>query len=226
MNKFYYLLAALLLSWPLAGEAQQAPTPAYRYYGGLGIYNSNNQYISGNSVSDLSVPVQVTLGQQLRPRLAVQASVAYSQYTLQYSKFNSTNEITPTYHTANTYVGQSVSRSTTLSLLARYTLTRRTTHRLQVDVLGGATLEKHRSTSAYQHTFTATDSTGTRTTNSFNQQGYAYSLWLLTGGLSARYRLSPHLEAVADATLNARLAGLGDPPTVAGALGLRYRFGQ
>jgi hypothetical protein len=55
---------------------------------------------------------------------------------------------------------------------------------------------------------------------------YTYTLWLLTAGLSTRYRLGQHLEAVLDATLNARVSSLDSPPTLAGALGVRYRFGK
>ncbi|AMR29239.1 hypothetical protein A0257_20495 [Hymenobacter psoromatis] len=223
MKQSYYILAALLVA-PLASQAQQPSPPAYRYYGGLALYSSDYQYVSGNSFSDLSVPVQATLGYQLRPRLAVQASLAYSQYTSDWGRLSQT-QITPDFTAIDNYFGQSVARSHSFSLLARYTLTRRAAHRLQVDMLGGATLEQHSFASAYQYTHTFTDKAGTTTSTSFNEQGYTYSLWLLTGGVSARYGLGRHLEAVLDATLNSRLARLESPPTLAGALGLRYRFG-
>jgi len=224
MKQSYYFLAELLAG-PLASQAQQSSPPAYRYYGGLALYSSDYQYVAGDSPLDLTIPVQATLGYQLRPRLAVQTSLAYSQDVTNYNKFDFTDIVSPTYRTANNYYGRAMKRSYSLALTARYALTRKQLHRVQVEVLGGFTLEKGNYASAYQHTFTRMDSAGTTSTNSFYQAGYTYSQWLVTAGLGARYRCSRRLTAVLDVTLNSSLARLESPPTLAGALGLRYRFG-
>jgi hypothetical protein len=221
----YAFAVGLLLSLPSAGSAQGvAPTPTPRYYVGLAAYSSKYQYVGGNSFRELRVPVQVTAGYQFQPQLAVQLGVAYSQSTFDYSKQESASYPPGSFIVADKYFGKSIWRHTSVSVLGRYTLTRPSAHRLQADVLGGVTLEKERQTTAYQ--YTTIDSTNAVHSSSQTMYGYTYAIWLLTAGLSTRYRVSQHLEAVLDATLNARLGSLTSPPSLSGALGLRYRFGR
>jgi hypothetical protein len=221
----YVFAVGLLLSLPLAGSAQRvAPTPTTRYYVGLAAYSSKYQYVGGNSFRELRVPVQVTAGYQLQPRLAVQVGVAYSQSVFDYSKQPSAYYPPGSFIIADKYYGKSIWRHTSVSLLGRYALLPQPTHRLQADLLGGVTLEKERYTMAYQ--YTTIDSTNAVYSSSQTAYGYTYAIWLFTAGLSTRYRVNQHLEAVLDATLNTRLASVTSPPSLSGALGLRYRFGR
>lgn len=221
----YALAVGLLLSLPLASSAQSAaPTPTPRYYVGLAAYSSKYQYVGGNSWRELRVPVQVTAGYQLQPRLAVQLGVAYSQSTFDYSKQGSAGYPPGSLIIADKYFGKAIWRHTSVSVLGRYTLLAPSTHRLQADLLGGVALETERHTVGYQ--YTAIDSTNAVYSSSQNTGGYTYAIWLFTAGLSTRYRVSRHLEAVLDGTINARLASLASTPSLSGALGLRYRFGR
>ncbi|MDJ0364617.1 outer membrane beta-barrel protein [Hymenobacter sp. H14-R3] len=225
MKISYLFLPSLLLGSPLLGVAQQATAPTYgRYYVGLAAYASDYQGIGGNSFRELRAPVQLTAGYQLLPRLAVQAGLAYKQDTFDYGTLSFVEQDPRAIVARHQYFGQANWYHTSLSLLARYTLTRRATHRLQVDLLGGFTLEKERAATSYQ--YTTFDGTGAVFSSSTNTSAYRYSVGQLTAGLSARYRCTPHLDAVLDATLNSPLSRLESPPSLAGALGLRYRFGQ
>jgi hypothetical protein len=224
MSHRYSFLTGLLMAVPLAGWAQgSTPAPAFRYYAGLSAYTSDYQSIGGNSLSDLRVPIQATLGYQLRPRLAVQVSAAYSHSGFDYNNLGS-NYYPPGGLVASDYQSGKMSASySTLSLLARYAV-RHPDRRLQVDVLGGFSREHETYRNNYQ--YTALDSAKAVVSTSSVRTSYTYTLWLLTAGLSTRYRLGQHLEAVLDATLNARVSSLDSPPTLAGALGVRYHFGK
>ena len=223
MSYRYSLLAGLLVAGPLAGWAQGgAPAPAFRYYAGLSAYTSDYQSIGGNSLGDLRVPIQATLGYQLRPRLAVQVSAAYSQSGIDYNSLGS-NYYPPGGLVASDYQSGKMSAShATVSFLARYAV-RHPDRRLQVDVLAGFSREHETYRNNYR--YTAFDSTKAVVSTSSVRTNYTYTIWLLTAGLSTRYRLGRHLDAVLDATLNTRFASLGSPPTLAGALGVHYRFG-
>ena len=75
---------AVLLSAPLLGRAQTAPVvpsspdpapaPVYRFYVGLGAYTSRHERLGTRFDGGFAWPVQLTLGYQLRPRLALQLS--------------------------------------------------------------------------------------------------------------------------------------------------------
>jgi hypothetical protein len=221
----YAFAVGLLLSLPLASSAQSvAPTSTPRYYVGLAAYSSKYQYVGGNSFRELRVPVQVTAGYQLKPRLAVQVGVAYSQSTFDYNKQPSAYYPPGSFIIADKYYGKAIWRHTSVSVLGRYALLPQPTHRLQADLLGGVTLEKERHSVGYQ--YTAIDSTNAVCSSSQTTGGYTYAIWLFTAGLSTHYRVNQHLEAVLDATLNARLTSLASTPSLSGALGLRYRFGR
>ena len=83
----------LLLGSPLPSLAQtSSDTPATpRYYVGLGAYSSFYQSLGHASVgsNDYSfrLPVQLTAGYQLSPRLAVQVGVAYSSTNYHYDQW-------------------------------------------------------------------------------------------------------------------------------------------
>lgn len=221
---------ALLLGLPIAGLAQRpglAPTP--RFYGGLALYSSTYQPLGGD-YRGVTVPVQLTLGYQLRPRLALQAAVAYSGSKYAYfnlGKYYYAPQTSGPY-TYFEYEGTDTWRNTSVALLARYTLTRQPAHHLQVDLLGGFTLE-HES---YANANTRTDSDSTHTTSvtTYSDNKATRNNLLLTAGAGARYHFGQHLEAVLDITLSTSLlrsqltwaTGL----TSATALGLRYRFGH
>ncbi|MGI4874082.1 MAG: hypothetical protein ACRYFX_23225 [Janthinobacterium lividum] len=153
MRATRFLLPGLLLGVSATGLAQTTADvpPAPRFYVGLGLYNSQYHTLRLESDAYRDVPVQLTLGYQWRPRLAVQASVAYSG--LSYSYGGSFFDVrTGQYY--NPYGGTNQRRATSTALLARYTLTRQLRHRVQFDLLGGGTLER----TAYQYTGFRTDS--------------------------------------------------------------------
>ena len=230
-------LSGLLLSTTLPALAQTTPaetpalpgTAAPRFFVGLGAYSSYYQPLESRStnVTGLPVPVQLTAGYQLRPRLALQAGLAYQSssyaYAQSYYLYGTSNS--PEYRS---YAGSSRSRGLSASVLARYTLTRNAAHRVQFDALGGFTL---------QHYFgrdqgTRVDSLGGTRNSSPYTNRYSETSLLLTAGLGTRYRLSRHFDLTLDLLLNR--AVLGDtytPPmrlglTGSSALGLRYRFGR
>jgi Outer membrane protein beta-barrel domain len=220
----------LLLAAALPGRAQtttDAPaTP--RFYVGLAAYHSNYQNLASWRQGDTGfrVPVQLTAGYQLRPRLALELGVAYSGRTATYAydgyryDYTTGTPTTSYFQHSATYTG----RTTSVSALARYTLTRQPAHRLQVDVLGGFTLLHATS---YARGFDRNDSSGSPQTTSFDVHSAATDL-LLTAGLGLRYRLTSRFGLNLDVTTNRNISR---PTTYTGftgstALGLRYGFGK
>jgi hypothetical protein len=227
---FYSRLAlGLLLASPLPGLAQTpdaAPVPAPKFYVGLAAYHSNFQNLGSWRQGDTGfrVPVQLTAGYQLRPRLALELGVAYSGRTTHYeydSYYYNTSGMAPARYA---YSGAFTDRTTTVSALARYTLTRKPAHRLQFDALGGLSLV-HRS--YYSRGFEGDDLSGTFQTEPFAVRGSVNDL-LLTAGLGLRYRLTPRLGLNFDLTTNYNLSrpNTFNGYTGSAALGLRYRFGK
>jgi hypothetical protein len=223
MSAFSTALAALLLGAPLATLAQAAdPAPARRFYGGLAIYQSSNQLLSGFYRGErLNLPVQATLGYQLRPRLALQLGLAYSgaksDYADTYDYVNS-NSIPVTYSSNST----SLRRATSTSLLARYTLTRWASHRFQVDAVSGL---------SFEHSFYRVNSIDTYTSQGVadvrpSEYSAAYNSLQLNLGPSFRYRFGERLEAVYDILFYTSLTSSYHSLNSAMALGLRYRFGE
>lgn len=216
-------VASLLLGLPLIGFGQASdPTP--RYYVGLAVLSSDLQPLQFD-YRGVAVPVQLTLGYQLRPRLAAQLGLARTTTDRNYFGAG-VSDYGPNGVGARTYfdVDYSIhSRAFTTAALLRYTLTRNAGHRFQADALGGLTYL--RSDYEYNEHRTMYDSTQTvLATNSIEEHQHGNYL-LLTAGLSARLRLGHHLEAVADGTLSYGLLH-GDLGLNSGAaLGLRYRFG-
>ncbi len=226
------VLCSLLLGAPMLSHAQDSAPTLPRYYIGLSAYSSDYQPLSGNYLNGFTLPVQLTLGYQLRPRLAVQASVAYSRNSYEYAevgKYYTGAGSAASPYTYFEYSGKSFMSMTSIGLLGRYTLTRQPTHHLQVDLLGGFTLVTRRATDKY----TRTDSDSTRATNvtTNSDTHFHQSTLLLTVGGSARYRFGQHLEGVVDITANSivlpdRRGAWSPGITGSAALGLRYRFGH
>ena len=222
------LALGLLLAAPLGSLAQPtetAPAATPRFYVGLGAYHSNFQNVWNRRPGDTGfrVPVQLTAGYQVRPRLALELGVAYSGRTSHYAYEGYYYDATGNGFN-NNYTLASTGRTTTASALARYTLTRKPAHRLQVDVLGGFTLVHG---SYYYRGSDTNDLSGTPETTPFSVRG-ANNDFLLTAGLGLRYRVAPRLELSFDLTTNRNLS---HPNTFNGytgsaALGLRYRFGS
>jgi hypothetical protein len=225
------VLCSLLLGAPLLSHAQTAPT-LRRYYVGLSAYSSEYQPLSGNYRNGFTLPVQLTLGYQIRPRLAVQVSVAYSGSSYEYAdvgKYYTGSGSAASPYAYFEYSGKSSTSMTSIGLLGRYTLTRQPTHHLQFDILGGFTLATRRATDRY----TRTDSDSTRAANVTTNSDihFQQSNLLLTLGGSARYRFGQHLEGVFDMAANSIVLpdrrGTWSPGiTGSAALGLRYRFGH
>ncbi|MBO2008138.1 outer membrane beta-barrel protein [Hymenobacter negativus] len=221
-------LSGLLLQVSLPGQAQTAPAPAPRFFVGLAAYRSYYQPLESRpGVSGFAVPLQLTAGYQLRPRLAVQVGLAYSGSSYAYEGegyFYNLNRPQGTYYR---YTGKSNIRTASASVLARYTLTRKPEHRLQFDALGGFTLEYRRGA---DHGTYIDSVGGSRNENPYDNRGTDNAL-LLTAGLGTRYRLTPRFDLSLDLLLNRSLTspiyfnyqgGL----TGSAALGLRYRFGK
>ena len=220
------LFPGLLALLPALGHAQAAEPPVPRYYVGLAAYSSAYQPLGGGIYRSTRLPFQVSVGYQVRPRLAVQLGVAYSSSSADYSNVGR-------YYPAagpagGVYVGyssQSTDRSTSLALLARYTLTRHLGQRVQVDALGGVTVQASRYTLAN----TYSDSSQVPVRQRYEGRGTDWGV-LLTAGPSVRCRLSSHFDALLDFTLNYDLNRGNSPEssllTGATALGLRYRFGR
>jgi hypothetical protein len=224
-------LASVLLSVPFSGLAQGSqPAPTPKFYVGLAAYSSYYQTLGGNFFSGTRIPFQLTAGYQWRPRLAAQVGVAYSG--LSYSYFNAGRYYTNTGAAASPYAfyeyqGRSQQRNTSVALLARYTLTRKSQHHFQADLLGGFTWERERYSNFSNQTYA--DSTRANVYTANVDDTYHHNTLLLTAGASARYRFGRHLEAVLDFTLNQNLLDNRTTRytslTGATALGLRYRFG-
>jgi hypothetical protein len=225
------LALGLLLAAPLRSFAQTladaAPAvPPHRFYVGLGAYHSNFQNLGSWRQGDTGfrVPVQLTAGYQLRPRLALELGVAYSGRTSVYaydSYYYNTSGIAPANYQ---YSRTTTERVASVSALARYTLTRKPAHRLQFDALGGFTLVHG---NVYSRGFEANDFAGSFQAVPFDNHSTHNEL-LLTAGLGLRYRLTPRFEVNFDLTTN---RNLNHPHTYQGftgsaALGLRYRFGK
>jgi hypothetical protein len=220
------LAGSMLLGLPLASYAQTAELPtAPHFYGGLGVYSSSHQNLSSWGNGQARIPVQGVVGYQLRPRLAVQLGLAYSgnSSTYTYSLFSGVIYPPPPSAVID-YVGTNKAHSTTTTLLARYGLTRKPTHRFQADVLGGAKFE-----------YTRYNDLGTQTTHdqaapvvTAYERPSTYTQPALSLGIGLRYRLVSRLEAAYDFTFDAPVFRNKDYYTsglqATMALGLRYHF--
>jgi hypothetical protein len=229
MRVLPFALGGLLLTAALPTFAQTTPTTpaAPRYYVGVAAYSSYFQEFGKQPYANAGfrAPVQLTAGFQVRPRIALQLGVAYSGATYSYDFTGysySDPSVRPVYFHNQ---GRQTVRTTSVSLLSRYTLTRNPAHRLQFDALAGISLEHG---SGY-HRGSQTDSLGgTLNTNNFSSRG-SQNLLVLNFGLGTRYRLTPRFELNFDLMANSVLPGSSyriQGLTSTAALGLRYRFGK
>lgn len=216
-------LGALLLASPLLGRAQTPEAPAApRFYVGLGAYHSNYQNLGSWQQGDTGfrVPVQLTAGYQLRPRLALELGVAYSGHTTRdaYDGYYYNAGVPSSFQYSSAFTA----RTSSVSALARYALTRRPAGRLQVEALGGATL-LHRT--FYRRGFETNSLSGSPQNFPFAYRS-SFNDLLLTGGLGLRYRLSSRFALNFDVTTNYNLSDSYYGFTGGAGLGVRYRFGS
>lgn len=213
------LLAGAL---PLASFAQlNDAVPKPRYFMGLSAAVSGYQLPAGSYANVIS-PMP-TVGAQLRPRWAVQASVMYFQQNDSYS-YTGLLFTNGGLH-QGVDVGTSRRHTVAVPALVRYTLTRRSEQRFKVEVLAGATVVR----SAYHSSGTTTDSLQNVVYN--NEFRTAETGFYFTLGPGLRYRLGQQFDLTGDLgfnfLLNSRPASRANGPTSATlALGLRYRFAR
>ncbi|SFP70657.1 outer membrane protein [Hymenobacter arizonensis] len=222
-------LVAFLLALPMLSRAQTPvlePAPTPKFYVGLAAYSSYYQNFGGKAARNSSVrlPVQLTAGYQLGPRISLQVGVAHSRANYSYDNefiYYPEPNNAPQY---SRFQGSIRSQVTSVSLLSRYTLTRNLAHRVQFDALAGAGLENGSGNS--RSTRSDSIAGGLQITN-YSSRG-SRNLFLLTLGAGVRYRLNPRLDLNFDITTN---RSVGDPYynvgfTGSAALGVRYRFGK
>lgn len=217
MRFFTVALGGLLLSTALPARAQTTPATPH-FYVGLGAYHSNYQNLATRQgTTGFRVPVQLVAGYQLRPRLALELGAAYSgrTSTYAYEAYYVDASGQPFYYQSRS---TTTVRTTAVSALARYTLTRRAARRLQFDGLGGFGLVH--ATGNERGTYTD-DFSGSLQTQTFARRGSS-SNWLLTVGLATRYRLSSRCELNFDVATNRDLTYRDFIGSA--ALGVRYRF--
>ena len=194
---------------------------------GLGAYSSYYQQL-GNvgpeyNDSHFRVPVQLTVGYEFCPRLAVQVGAAYSGNSRDLAVITYNSPVSPTGYSQSyaTFTYRNVS----VSALARYTITNPAA-RLQFAVLGGMGLEHAGGrTSGVSYT-----SPSGQVSDTYESR-YSTNILLASLGAGLRYRLTPRFELNYDFTENRALASdsrayMTRSLTASHALGLRYRFGE
>jgi hypothetical protein len=219
------LAGSLLLSTSLTSHAQSvelAATP--HFYVGLGVYTSSHQSL-GSWYDQARIPVQAVVGYQVRPRLAVQLGLGYSgnsndyAYSLSYSSYYPSPP-----STVIDFAGTNTERSAAATLLARYTLTRKSAHRFQADVLGGAKFEYSRFRNEGTQT---THDQAAPVTTPYSYSPSTNTQLALSLGFGLRYRLVSQLELTYDFTFDQPVAtnyfGSNRMQSTS-ALGLRYHF--
>ena len=217
MRRLLPLLIAM--SIPLLGAAQISPSNEHHcpFYVGLGALVGSYQLPAGAGINVVS-PVP-TVGAQVLPRLALQASAAYYQKSDMY--FGGTFYLTHGQAQFQRVDGSNRRRTVPVLLLARYTLTRRPANRLQAEVLAGVTLLR---SSMHQQRSTV-DSTGVATSTADDLPATTGTYFNL--GAGARYRVLPRLDVVTDWVFNRLItAHPAEPLRLSATLsvGLRYRF--
>lgn len=209
----------IAVSIPLLGAAQTSPSNEHHcpLYVGLGALVGSYQLPDGSSTNVVS-PVP-TVGVQVLPRLALQASAAYYQKTFAVSE--GTFYVTHGQVRYQRVDGHDRRRTVPVLLLARYTLTPRPANRLQAEVLAGVTLLR---SSLHQQRSTV-DSTGVATSTADDLPATTGTYFNL--GAGARYRVLPRLDVMTDWVFNRLIiAHPGGPLRLSATLsvGLRYRF--
>jgi hypothetical protein len=227
MNIPRLILGSLLLGSSLTSYAQATePAIVPKFYVGLGIYSGPYQNLGRTNTRDnrLSVPVQATLGYQLRPRLAVQLGLTYSGYRYK-SEYDYDYTDTNNYRVNRNSNSTVAVRAVNTSLLMRYTLTRQPAHRFQVDLAGGLMLVHQRVHLISTNFYSYIDYPQAPTTTVENDDSYTYNELNVNLGPSFRYRFGQRLEAVGDILFNVPVTGNYRHLDSSVALGLRYHFG-
>jgi hypothetical protein len=220
-------LGSLLLGSSLTSYAQATePAIAPKFYVGLGVYSGPYQTLGRTNIRDhkYGVPVQASLGYNLRPRLAVQLGLIYSGYKANYEyddNYTDINNNRVNHHSTSA----TTVRTVNTSLLVRYTLTRQPAHRFQVDLAGGLMLVHQRVHLTSTNFYSYIDYPQGPTTAVENDDSYRYNELNVNLGPSFRYRFGQRLEAVGDILFNVPVTDNYRHLDSSLALGLRYRFG-
>jgi hypothetical protein len=221
------ILGSLLLGSSLTSYAQATePAIASKFYVGLGVYSGPYQNLGRTNTRDnkYTVPVQATLGYQLRPRLAVQLGLIYSGYKNK-SEYDYDYTDTNNYRVNRNSNSAATVRAVNTSLLMRYTLTRQPAHHFQVDLVGGLMLIHQRAHLTSTDFYSYIDYPQAPTSTVENDDSYTYNELNINLGPSFRYRFGQRLEAVGDILFNVPVTGNYRRLDSSVALGLRYRFG-
>ncbi|MGI4760221.1 MAG: outer membrane beta-barrel protein [Janthinobacterium lividum] len=227
MPAFRFLCSALLLGTPFASLAQSIDLPTTpHFYGGLGVYSSTRQDLGNWNLDQTRIPVQALVGYQLRPHLAVQLGVAYSGNSNDYAYSTSYSSTYPSPPSAIVdFAGSYKERFVTATLLARYGLTRKPSHRFQADVLGGAKFEYAR----YSNLGTQTTHDQAAPVSTAYDSPSTYTQPALSLGFGLRYRLVGQLEVAYDFTFDLPVTRsdyyYSSRLQSSAFLGLRYHFG-
>lgn len=239
----YYLLLPTFALLPLCGYAQTAPATDAKFYVGLGAASSLLKSPDGfgatpvtpTTRNDAPVLPQLTAGWQLAPRLALQLGVRYAQQRSTYTFVQSSPSSSGS---ANSFLGFENFRFHSLAapVLLRYTLTRNSAQRLQIDALGGVTLVRRWTQYHNLRRVSAPDSAQADFALD-TQSALAGTDVHATLGLGVRYRVAPRLEIAAEVLANYQVNTPKRPPigttTLTGAsrfaptgsIGVNYRFG-
>ncbi|MFD1470044.1 outer membrane beta-barrel protein [Hymenobacter caeli] len=222
MQLHRFLLPGLLAgALPLAGFAQTKTPADFKPHVFVGLGASVGSLQSPARFYDRPALPSLTVGVQLQPRLAVQASALYAQSEGPYAYPSAYFNGGP--HQGNTY-GSIRQRRLVVPVLARYALTNRPEKRFQVDLLGGFTVARFMT----KGSSTSVDSLQNVVSNYDGH--YASTSWYLNLGTGVRYRLTQRLDLTGDFIVNFYI----NPPEHSGLssysystpIGLRYRFGR
>ena len=228
MNFTFLTLASLLLSVPYSSQAQDSqPVLASKFYVGLAAYSGPYQTFSTTYRyrDNINIPVQATIGYQLRPRLAVQLGLTYSGYK---NKFEREYDYISIDNYKIHYNGNTITTVRTFStaLLMRYTLTRKPAHHFQFDVVGGLTLMHQGVRLTGNETYSYADYPQSPSTIIEHNDSYPYNRLNASLGPEFRYRFGQLLEVVSDILFNLPITGTYHDLDSSLALGLRYHLGQ
>lgn len=204
--------------------AAGAPVPA-RWFAGLGAGLGRYQLRRDESAVRVWSPVP-TVGVQLTPRWALQASAAYgqdrSQTTYAYSRTFASGRRSAAYDLRDTRL-----RTWAVPVLARYAPGPAPARPWQVELLAGATGVR----SAYYRTVSTTDDTGTVQPELAAAERRLRTALFPTVGAGVRYARGPRWAATADVAFTRLLAGganlFADRVWATnGAVGVRYVLGR
>lgn len=224
------LLCGLLLPVHALRAQTAQPSSFPRWYGGLQYGRQDYHLVLSTSTGGWEPGrtnarrLQLTVGYQLKPRLALQVGLAPLQDTFKYDG-SGTNDAGQSVVER----GVSTTRDLSLPILARYTLAARPWKNLRLEVLAGLVLLFSQGKSDFTRTeggvITTHSVVTTRGRNAF-----------LAAGPSARYEAGRHLAGFADWMFYKNLQSTGSlipgsnlgnntGITTSVNLGIQYRFG-